>query len=259
MCRRCGGPALLLPADVGRLISLPAAGGKLLWHEQPGALQYLHASMSRKGSTRRCLISAGSAACTGCQTGSKDELLPSRRRAATRPAPLWPQDALLSDRKRPLLATQVHRNLDPSLHPFEKAKEYTRALNAGAALMLSQLPTCAAWAVGTAAGTKCNAWPVGQSCPDCHVRTATDGARCNVAKLLPCSAVQPSWTACLPSPSWPPSRTTTASRAWPATRAASTRCCRVRFMQHAAGAAGPFGELLLAGMRDGTRRCNRCC
>ena len=28
----------------------------------------------------------------------------------------------------PLL--QVHRNLDPALHPFEKAKEYTRALNA---------------------------------------------------------------------------------------------------------------------------------
>ena len=25
---------------------------------------------------------------------------------------------------------QVHRNLDPVLHPFDKAKEYTRALNA---------------------------------------------------------------------------------------------------------------------------------
>jgi WD repeat and SOF domain-containing protein 1 len=26
---------------------------------------------------------------------------------------------------------KVQRNLDPTLHPFEKAKEYTRALNAG--------------------------------------------------------------------------------------------------------------------------------
>lgn len=26
--------------------------------------------------------------------------------------------------------TQVHRNLDPALHPHEKAVEYTRALNA---------------------------------------------------------------------------------------------------------------------------------
>ena len=25
---------------------------------------------------------------------------------------------------------KVHKNLDPSLHPFEKAVEYTRALNA---------------------------------------------------------------------------------------------------------------------------------
>lgn len=25
---------------------------------------------------------------------------------------------------------QVHRNLDPTLHPFERAREYTRALNA---------------------------------------------------------------------------------------------------------------------------------
>jgi len=25
---------------------------------------------------------------------------------------------------------KVHRNLDPALHPFDKAKEYTRALNA---------------------------------------------------------------------------------------------------------------------------------
>ena len=25
---------------------------------------------------------------------------------------------------------KVHRNLDPALHPFEKAVEYTRALNA---------------------------------------------------------------------------------------------------------------------------------
>lgn len=34
-------------------------------------------------------------------------------------------------RERAQDVQKVHRNLDPALHPFEKAKEYTRALNAG--------------------------------------------------------------------------------------------------------------------------------
>ena len=35
-----------------------------------------------------------------------------------------------SSRERPQDVVKVHRNLDPALHPFEKAIEYTRALNA---------------------------------------------------------------------------------------------------------------------------------
>ena len=34
-------------------------------------------------------------------------------------------------RERSQDVRKVHRNLDPALHPFEKAKEYTRALTAG--------------------------------------------------------------------------------------------------------------------------------
>lgn len=34
-------------------------------------------------------------------------------------------------RERAQDVQKVHRNLDPSLHPFEKAVEYTRALAAG--------------------------------------------------------------------------------------------------------------------------------
>ena len=35
-------------------------------------------------------------------------------------------------RERAQDVQKVHRNMDPALHPMEKAKEYTRALNAGA-------------------------------------------------------------------------------------------------------------------------------
>lgn len=35
-------------------------------------------------------------------------------------------------RERAQDTIKVHRNLDPALHPMEKAVEYTRALNAGA-------------------------------------------------------------------------------------------------------------------------------
>ena len=68
--------------------------------------------------------------------------------------------------------------------------------------------------------------------------------------LRTASAVQPSWTACLPSPSWQPSRTTTESRAWPATRAASTRCCRVRARSRLLVLQGLFWELRSAGMHE---------
>ncbi len=42
---------------------------------------------------------------------------------------------------------KVHKNLDPSLHPFEKAVEYTRALNAvkldrWAAVLVDGLKSC---------------------------------------------------------------------------------------------------------------------
>jgi WD repeat and SOF domain-containing protein 1 len=33
-------------------------------------------------------------------------------------------------RERPIEVNKVHKNLDPSHHPFERAREYTRALNA---------------------------------------------------------------------------------------------------------------------------------
>merc|ERR1712166_1448890 len=33
-------------------------------------------------------------------------------------------------RERPRDTLKVHRNLDPALHPFERAREYTRAVNA---------------------------------------------------------------------------------------------------------------------------------
>lgn len=33
-------------------------------------------------------------------------------------------------RQRPTDLLKVHRNIDPKLHPFERAREYTRALNA---------------------------------------------------------------------------------------------------------------------------------
>ena len=34
-------------------------------------------------------------------------------------------------RERSQDVQKVHRNLDPALHPFDKAKEYKRARNAG--------------------------------------------------------------------------------------------------------------------------------
>ena len=40
------------------------------------------------------------------------------------------RSATESLRERSQDLQKVHRNLDPSLHPFEKAVEYTRALNA---------------------------------------------------------------------------------------------------------------------------------
>jgi DDB1- and CUL4-associated factor 13 len=43
---------------------------------------------------------------------------------ARAPGPSW------KCRGTPPCALQVHRNLDPALHPHEKAVEYTRALNA---------------------------------------------------------------------------------------------------------------------------------
>lgn len=117
---------------------------------------------------------------------------------------------------------QVHRNLDPALHPFEKAKEYTRALNAGkagghhmqAAAAVQRRPGC------SRSRTHGNLEPV----PHCGalggvIKHAMAGPHLTSLPL------QPSSTECLPSPSWRPSRTTTASPAWPATRAASTRCC----------------------------------
>jgi WD repeat and SOF domain-containing protein 1 len=33
-------------------------------------------------------------------------------------------------RERPIEISKVFHNLDPNLHPFERAREYTRALNA---------------------------------------------------------------------------------------------------------------------------------
>lgn len=40
------------------------------------------------------------------------------------------EDNLLRAPTLALVKSQVHRNLDPALHPHEKAVEYTRALNA---------------------------------------------------------------------------------------------------------------------------------
>jgi DDB1- and CUL4-associated factor 13 len=39
---------------------------------------------------------------------------------------------------------QVHRNLDPTLHPFERAREYTRAVNAAKIERLFAKPFIAA-------------------------------------------------------------------------------------------------------------------
>lgn len=40
------------------------------------------------------------------------------------------RSATESSRERSQDLQKVHKNLDPALHPFEKAVEYTRALNA---------------------------------------------------------------------------------------------------------------------------------
>lgn len=49
-------------------------------------------------------------------------------------------------RERPQDLQKVHKNLDPTLHPLEKATEYTRALNAAKLGRIFAKPFVAAFA-----------------------------------------------------------------------------------------------------------------
>ena len=56
------------------------------------------------------------------------------------------RDEKLFTKERVEDVQKVHRNLDPALHPFDKAKEYTRALNAAKTERLFAKPFVAALA-----------------------------------------------------------------------------------------------------------------
>jgi hypothetical protein len=91
-------------------------------------------------------------------------------------------------RERSQDVVKVHRNLDPVLHPMEKAVEYTRALaagdNPGILLLLVSVCRCRKGRTHTSLRKALPPLPSHRHLP--------------FNSLLP--HVQPSWTACLPSP-----------------------------------------------------------
>ena len=78
-------------------------------------------------------------------------------------------------KERPQDLARVHHNLDPALHPFEKAVEYTRALNAvklerRAALSLPINSSCSNTWPRLPSFAGCSPSP---SCSRCPTRTAS--------------------------------------------------------------------------------------
>ena len=108
-------------------------------------------------------------------------------------------------RERAQDVQKVHHNLDPALHPFEKAVEYTRAVKAGTHMHSSLL------------SARC-LFPFSPPSP----------VSCLRAIVFLC--VQSNWNASLPSRSLHISITTTASPACPATLVVSTPCSQDRQM-----------------------------
>lgn len=92
-------------------------------------------------------------------------------------------------RERAQDVRKVHHNLDPTLHPFEKATEYTRALAAGALLL--DIPTLRLAAPLTITVAPLIASP----------RFSHD-AEPPPPHHPPKRLMQPRCSACLPNPSW---------------------------------------------------------